>query len=140
MESRSAASHFRTSSTGVSSCTACRLRTVRGDASHRRHAPGANPRSPPATGGRAALEFAAYHVVGRGTRRLLELCDHHGEPAADGVLITMPLSQHELAAWSASSREAVAKALHLLRELGWIETHRRRILARDLEALRKYAG
>jgi CRP/FNR family transcriptional regulator, cyclic AMP receptor protein len=86
------------------------------------------------------LEFAAYDVVGRVARRLVELCDRHGEPAADGVLITLPLSQDELAAWSASSREAVAKALHLLRELGWIETHRRRILVRDLEALRKYAG
>jgi CRP/FNR family transcriptional regulator, cyclic AMP receptor protein len=56
------------------------------------------------------------------------------------VLITLPLSQDELAAWSASSREAVAKTLHLLRELGWVETHRRRILVRDVAALREYAG
>jgi CRP/FNR family cyclic AMP-dependent transcriptional regulator len=56
------------------------------------------------------------------------------------VLITLPLSQDELAAWSASSREAVAKTLHLLRELGWVETHRRRILVRDVAALRENAG
>jgi CRP/FNR family transcriptional regulator, cyclic AMP receptor protein len=49
-------------------------------------------------------------------------------------------AQDELAAWSTSSREAVAKALHLLRELGWVETHRRRILVRDVAALRDYAG
>jgi CRP/FNR family transcriptional regulator, cyclic AMP receptor protein len=86
------------------------------------------------------LEFAAYDVVGRVARRLLDLCDRHGESVEGGVLITLPLSQDELAAWSASSREAVSKALHLLRQLGWLETHRRRILVRDLDALREYAG
>ena len=86
------------------------------------------------------LEFAAYDVVGRVARRLVDLCDRHGESVDGGVLITLPLSQDELAAWTASSREAVAKALHLLRELKWIETHPRRIVVRDLAALREYAG
>jgi CRP/FNR family transcriptional regulator, cyclic AMP receptor protein len=86
------------------------------------------------------LEFAAYDVVGRVARRLVDLCDRHGEPAAQGTLITLPLSQDELAAWTASSREAVAKALHLLRRLRWVETHRRRIVVLDLAALREYAG
>jgi CRP/FNR family cyclic AMP-dependent transcriptional regulator len=85
------------------------------------------------------LEFAAYDVVGRVARRLVELCEHHGEPVEGGTVITMPLSQDELAAWTASSREAVAKALHLLRELHCVETHRRRIVVLDLEALRGYA-
>jgi hypothetical protein len=44
-----------------------------------------------------------------------------------------PTGHAELASWSASSREAVAKALQLPRELSWIETHRRRILAPDLD-------
>jgi CRP/FNR family transcriptional regulator, cyclic AMP receptor protein len=86
------------------------------------------------------LEFAAYDVVGRVARRLVELCDQHSEPVEGGLLITLPISQDELAAWSASSREAVAKALRLLRRLGWVETHRRRILVRDVAALREYAG
>jgi CRP/FNR family transcriptional regulator, cyclic AMP receptor protein len=86
------------------------------------------------------LEFAAYDVVGRVARRLVELCEHHGESVDGGLVITLPLSQDELAAWTASSREAVAKALQLLRRLGWVETHRRRILVRDLAALREYAG
>jgi len=30
----------------------------------------------------------------------------------------------------------VAKGLQTLRDLGWIETHRRRLVVRDLEALR----
>jgi CRP/FNR family cyclic AMP-dependent transcriptional regulator len=86
------------------------------------------------------LEFAAYDVVGRVARRLVELCEQHGESVDGGRLITLPLSQDELAAWSASSREAVAKALQLLRRLGWVETQRRRILVRDLAALREYAA
>jgi CRP/FNR family transcriptional regulator, cyclic AMP receptor protein len=53
---------------------------------------------------------------------------------------TLPLSQDELAAWTASSREAVTKALHLLRRLRWVETHRRRIVVLDVEALREYAA
>jgi CRP/FNR family cyclic AMP-dependent transcriptional regulator len=86
------------------------------------------------------LEFAAYDVVGRVARRLVDLCDRHGDPVEGGVMITLPLSQDELAAWSGSSREAVAKALQLLRQLDWIETHRRRILVRDLPALREYVA
>lgn len=86
------------------------------------------------------LEFAAYDVVGRVARRLVELCDRHGESVEGGLLITLPLSQDELADWTASSREAVAKALQALRRLGWVETRRRRILVRDLAALREYAG
>jgi CRP-like cAMP-binding protein len=85
------------------------------------------------------LEFAAYDVVGRVARRLVELVEHHGEPGEQGTVITLPLSQDELAAWTASSREAVAKALHLLRELRWVETHRRRIVVLDPQALRDYA-
>ena len=57
----------------------------------------------------------------------------------DGVTITLPLSQEELAGWTGSSREAVTKALRTLRELGWIETGRREISVRDREALRRFA-
>jgi CRP-like cAMP-binding protein len=89
---------------------------------------------------RQRLEFAAYDVVGRVARRLVELCERHGEAAGSDTVITLPLSQDELAAWTASSREAVAKALQLLRRLGWVETHRRRIVVLDLAALRDYAG
>jgi CRP-like cAMP-binding protein len=89
---------------------------------------------------RQLLEFAVYDVVGRVARRLVELAERHGEQAGDRVAITLPLSQDELAAWTASSREAVAKALQLLRRLGWVETHRRRIVVLDVSALRDYAA
>jgi CRP/FNR family cyclic AMP-dependent transcriptional regulator len=88
---------------------------------------------------RKRVEFAAYDAVGRVAARLTELCEEHGTPAGTGVDITLPLSQDELAGWTGSSREAVGKALHTLRELGWVQTGRRRITVLDLEALRRRA-
>ena len=92
------------------------------------------------TADEARIEFAGHDVVGRVARRLVELGERFGVPSDDGVEITLALSQEELAAWTASSREAVAKAMRLLRELGWIETHRRRVVVRDIESLRRYAA
>ncbi len=88
----------------------------------------------------ARVEFAGHDVVGRVARRLVELSERFGVVCDDGIDITLALSQEELAAWTASSREAVAKAMRLLRELGWIETHRRRIVVREIDALRRYAA
>jgi CRP-like cAMP-binding protein len=78
---------------------------------------------------------------GRLARRLLELAERFGEDDGAGtVRITLPLSQDELAAWVGSSREAVARGLRTLRARGWIETQRRRIVIRDLPAVRREAG
>lgn len=88
---------------------------------------------------RKRVEYAAFDSVGRVAARLVELCEEHGRPAGEGVAITLPLSQDELAGWTGSSREAVSKALHTLRELGWVETRRRRITVLDVAALRRRA-
>jgi CRP/FNR family cyclic AMP-dependent transcriptional regulator len=92
------------------------------------------------TADEARLEFAGHDVVGRVARRLVELCERFGEPCDEGIEVKLALSQEELAAWTASSREAVAKAMRLLRELGWIETRRRGVVIRELDALRRYAA
>jgi CRP/FNR family transcriptional regulator, cyclic AMP receptor protein len=84
-------------------------------------------------------EYSGSNTVGRVARRLLELSDRHGRDEGDGVTITLPISQEELAGWTGASREAVAKALRTLRELGWIETGRRSIAVRDRESLRRFA-
>jgi CRP-like cAMP-binding protein len=84
------------------------------------------------------MEFAAYDVIGRVARRLVDLCEQHGEAHERGVVTGVALSQDELAAWTASSREAVAKALQMLRRLGWIETQRRHIVVLDLDSLRDF--
>jgi CRP-like cAMP-binding protein len=72
--------------------------------------------------------------------RLVELADRHGDRSTDGIAITLPLSQEELAGWTGSSREAVAKSLHTLRDLGCVRTERRRIVVLDEGALRAQAG
>jgi CRP/FNR family cyclic AMP-dependent transcriptional regulator len=84
---------------------------------------------------RRRVEFAASQTLGRVAARLLELADAHGEAEGDAVAITLPITQEELAGWTGSSREAVAKALASLRELGAIRTERKRILVLDAEAL-----
>jgi CRP/FNR family cyclic AMP-dependent transcriptional regulator len=90
---------------------------------------------------RKRIEFAAADSVGRVAARLLELGERFGETGADGsVTIDLPLTQEELAGWTGSSREAVARALQTMRELGWVQTARRRITLRDLAALRSRAS
>jgi CRP/FNR family transcriptional regulator, cyclic AMP receptor protein len=89
---------------------------------------------------RMRVEFAAAQTLGRVAARLIELVDRHGEPFDGGIAITLPLSQEELAGWTGSSREAVAKALHTLRDLGCIRTERRRIIVLDHEELRRQAA
>jgi CRP/FNR family cyclic AMP-dependent transcriptional regulator len=89
---------------------------------------------------RMRVEFAAAQTLARVSARLIELVDRHGEPANGGIAITLPLSQEELAGWTGSSREAVAKALHTLRALGYIRTERRRIVVLDEAELRRQAA
>jgi CRP/FNR family transcriptional regulator, cyclic AMP receptor protein len=85
---------------------------------------------------RQLADFATRDVTARIAGRLLELAEEAGEPHGTGVRITLALSQDELGAWTGASREAVARSLHLLRELGWIETRRREITVLNSEGLR----
>lgn len=84
---------------------------------------------------RKRIEFGAYDSAGRVARRLVELAQRFGEEAGGGVRITLRLTQDELAGWTGASREAVAKALAAFRARGWVETGRRQVVIRDLEAL-----
>jgi CRP-like cAMP-binding protein len=87
------------------------------------------------------IEFATAGSLARVATRLVELAERFGSDSGDGAIeVAIPLTQDELAAWSASSRESTARALHTLRELGVLETHRRRLIVRDLERLRPHAA
>ena len=87
------------------------------------------------------LEFASAESLPRVTSRLLELAERFGVGAPDGVLVVdMPISQEELASWAAASRESTARALRTLRELGLIETHRKRMVVLDAGVLRQHAS
>jgi CRP/FNR family cyclic AMP-dependent transcriptional regulator len=88
---------------------------------------------------RKRIEFGEHDSVGRVARRLVEMAQRFGEAEGSGVRIALPLSQEELAGWTGSSRESVAKALGVLRQRGWIETGRRRIVVLDIESLKKRA-
>jgi CRP/FNR family transcriptional regulator, cyclic AMP receptor protein len=85
------------------------------------------------------VEFGASDTVGRVAARLVELAESHGNPTEEGILITLPISQDELGAWTGASRAGVAAALRTLRELGWIATERRRLTVRDVDSLARRA-
>jgi CRP/FNR family cyclic AMP-dependent transcriptional regulator len=85
-------------------------------------------------------QFASLDTMGRLAARIVELADRYGEPADGAILVNSPLSQEDLAAWTGASRAGVANAFHALRELGWVQTERRKLLVRDLQALRARAG
>jgi CRP/FNR family transcriptional regulator, cyclic AMP receptor protein len=89
---------------------------------------------------RRCVEFSAFDVLGRVARRLSELAESAGRPAPDGIEITIPLTQEELASWTGASREAVSRSLTTLRNLGWIAVERRRITVCDAEALSRHTA
>ncbi len=84
---------------------------------------------------RKLVEFGASHTIGRVAARLLEMVERFGSETRDGYVIDLPITQEELAGWTGASREAVAKALHSLRESGLITTERRRFTVLDLAGL-----
>jgi CRP/FNR family transcriptional regulator, cyclic AMP receptor protein len=88
---------------------------------------------------RKRVEFLAQDTVGRVCSRLVELADRFGETRADGVHIDLVITQEELAGWTGSSREATIRALHTMRELGWIATRRRSVTLLEVDELRRRA-
>ena len=84
-------------------------------------------------------QFATHDVVGRVAHRLVELTERFGVETEEGIVLDVPLSQEELAGWTGASREAVNKALQVLRSLHMIETGRRRFTVLDAEGLRRLA-
>jgi len=88
---------------------------------------------------RQRVDYAVNDVVVRVAGRLVELCDRYGAADGTGIDVGLAITQDEVAAWAGASREAVAKAMALLRTLGWVQTERRRIVVLDLPALRRYS-
>ena len=89
---------------------------------------------------RERLQFAALDTVGRVAARLIELCERYGTRTDAGTEIRLAVTQADLGGWTASSPAAVARALQMMRDLGWITTERRRITVLDLEALGRRAA
>jgi CRP-like cAMP-binding protein len=89
---------------------------------------------------RKRIEFGVHDTLGRVARRLVELAERHGESIPEGIRITVPLTQEELASWVGASREATAKALRALRDRGCLLTQRRAIIVINLAELRRRAN
>jgi CRP-like cAMP-binding protein len=85
-------------------------------------------------------QFATHDVVGRVAQRLLDIGERFGATEDGRIELVLPLTQEELAAWTGASREAVSKALLVLRRLRIVETGRRHITVLDPEALRRRAS
>jgi CRP-like cAMP-binding protein len=83
----------------------------------------------------ARLQFGDLDTVGRVAARLIELSERYGDQTEEGIRIRLAITQEDLGSWTASSRAGVAGALRTMRELGWIQTERRRITVLDLAAL-----
>jgi CRP-like cAMP-binding protein len=86
---------------------------------------------------RRQVEYGALDGLGRVCRRLVEMLDRYGVPAAggDGVVIAAPLTQGDIAAWAGLSREAVVRALHSLRTLGWVAATPGPLTVLDIDAV-----
>jgi CRP-like cAMP-binding protein len=89
---------------------------------------------------RDRIDLCTQDSVGRVAKRLIELASDHGAASERGTRIELPLSQDELASWTGATRETVARALRLMRQLGWVATDHRRITVLDAHALRERAG
>ena len=89
---------------------------------------------------RKRVEYGAFDIAARVAARLVELAERFGEPAEQGVRIDVALSQDELAGWVGASREAVAKALRVLRDRGYVTTGRRTMTVLDIDGLRARAS
>jgi CRP-like cAMP-binding protein len=88
---------------------------------------------------RKLIEFGASDALGRVASRLVELSETHGQAVGDTVVISLQLSQEELAGWAGCSQKATVNALRTLRELGLVETARRRVTVLDPQGLRARA-
>jgi CRP/FNR family cyclic AMP-dependent transcriptional regulator len=85
------------------------------------------------------LEFGTSDALGRLCGCMLRMLDRYGGTDDLGTHVTMPLAQHEIAAMTGLSREAVVKGLRSLRALGWIDLQARELTVLDDRAMRSRA-
>lgn len=76
---------------------------------------------------RRLVELGETTVGERVVLALARLAAEHGEIADTGITIMLPFGQEDLAGMVVGSREAVVRALRVLRDEGTIRTARRRI-------------
>lgn len=84
------------------------------------------------------VDAAALPGSARLAARLIDLADRYGVPHENGVRIELPITQEELADWTATSRPVVARALAEFRVAGFVTTGRRNLVLTDAPGMRLY--
>jgi CRP/FNR family transcriptional regulator, cyclic AMP receptor protein len=87
---------------------------------------------------RRLVEFGSYDLTRRVAHLLADMAEAEGRPSGTGLVLPGGLSQDDLAGLVGGSRESVARALAVLRSLGFVSTGRRRVVVLDLPGLRDY--
>ena len=88
---------------------------------------------------RRRVDYASHNVTVQIARVIAEIVETYGYPSGVGSELGVSLSQTELGGLVGSSREATAKSVRRLRDLGLLETSYRKITVRDLARLRSVA-
>jgi CRP/FNR family cyclic AMP-dependent transcriptional regulator len=86
------------------------------------------------------LDFAGHDVTVHIARVITDILDLYGRASSNTGELGVSLSQPELGSLVGASKEAAAKAVRRLREMGLIETRYRKIIIRDVAGLRLVAG
>jgi CRP/FNR family cyclic AMP-dependent transcriptional regulator len=91
-----------------------------------------------------AADMLRSRSVNNGAQRLagllLDLAARHGTPAGSATVITVPLSQEEIASLVGTSRATVTRALAEWRGHGLISTARHQITIHNTPGLRRLVG
>lgn len=85
-------------------------------------------------------EVTAMPVEQRLARKLIFLAARWGEPSASGLGISLELSQEELAQLVDTTRQSANKCLMKWRKAGILASSTRRVVIRNVDALRLCAG
>ncbi|RZS41118.1 CRP-like cAMP-binding protein [Herbihabitans rhizosphaerae] len=83
------------------------------------------------------VERGDQRTLARLAGMLTDLAEDHGEHTPDGVVISIHISQADLAGLIGASRESVVLALKSLRDNGIIDTGRQRVVVLDPHRLRE---
>jgi CRP-like cAMP-binding protein len=82
------------------------------------------------------LEFGTSDALSRLCGCILTMLERYG--AGEGR-VALPVAQHDVAALTGLSREAVVKGMRALRDLGWIDAQGRNVVVLDADSLRARA-
>ncbi|MEX2243427.1 MAG: Crp/Fnr family transcriptional regulator [Fimbriimonadaceae bacterium] len=85
------------------------------------------------------LDLIFCTVPVRVARTLLDLAERFGRPTREATLIDLALTHQQVADLVGSNREATTRALASLLDTGVIAYHGRKVLVRDLAALKRHA-